>query len=99
MKWLRNVEPTIDDVLSDAVVMQAMASYGTSPEKVRSLLEQVSRSQCAMSALGRIDGTAISALSIEGSNQAVEGAVSERSKSGESHGERELGLRPGTHIE
>jgi hypothetical protein len=49
MKWLKNVEPTIEDMLSDPIVLKAMASYGTSPKVVRSLLESVSRSRCAMS--------------------------------------------------
>jgi hypothetical protein len=48
MKWLKNVEPTIDDVLSDSIVLKAIASSGDSPEMVRSLLESVSRLRCAV---------------------------------------------------
>ncbi len=48
MKWLKNVEPTIEDVLSDPIVLKTMASDGASPEIVRSLLESVSGSRRAM---------------------------------------------------
>jgi hypothetical protein len=44
MKWLHNVEPTVEEVLSDPIVLKTIASDGSSPERVRSLLESVSRS-------------------------------------------------------
>ncbi len=50
MKWLKNVEPTIEDVLSDPPILTIMASDGTSPEIVRNLLQSVARSRSAVSA-------------------------------------------------
>jgi len=47
---IENAEPTIEDLLSDPIALKTMASYGTSPEMVRSLLESVSRSRRPMSA-------------------------------------------------
>jgi hypothetical protein len=43
-KWLKNVEPTIDDMLSDPIVLLVIGTHG-SPESVRALLESVARSR------------------------------------------------------
>jgi hypothetical protein len=43
--WLRNVEPVLDDMLSEDIVQVLMARSGTSPELVRNLLESVARSR------------------------------------------------------
>jgi len=45
MEWLKNAEPSIEDVLSDPIVLKVVASYGSSPEAVRSLLQNVARSR------------------------------------------------------
>jgi len=45
MRWLKNVEPTIDDILSDPIVLLVIGTH-SSPESVRTLLESVARSRC-----------------------------------------------------
>jgi len=46
MKWLKNVEPTIDDMLSDPIILSMIATR-SSPEHVRVLLERVARARRA----------------------------------------------------
>ena len=48
--WLRNVEPALDDMLSEDIVQALMARRDTSPETVRNLLESVARSRFLKSA-------------------------------------------------
>jgi hypothetical protein len=44
MKWMKNVEPALDDILSDPIVLQVIGTRN-SPEGVRLLLENVARSR------------------------------------------------------
>jgi hypothetical protein len=44
MKWMKNVEPTIEDILSDPIVLTIIAKR-SSPERVRAILETVARSR------------------------------------------------------
>jgi hypothetical protein len=44
MKWMKNVEPAIDDILSDPIVLLVIGTRN-SPEGVRLLLESVARSR------------------------------------------------------
>jgi hypothetical protein len=44
IKWLKNVEPPLDDILSDPIVLLVIGTRN-SPEGVRLLLEAVARSR------------------------------------------------------
>jgi hypothetical protein len=44
MKWMKNVEPALDDMLSDPIVLLVIGTRN-SPEGVRLLLESVARSR------------------------------------------------------
>jgi hypothetical protein len=48
--WLGNVEPALDEMLSEDIVQALMARRRTSPETVRNLLESVARSRSPISA-------------------------------------------------
>jgi hypothetical protein len=48
--WLGNVEPALDDMLFEDIVLVLMARRGTSPAIVRNLLESVARSRVLKSA-------------------------------------------------
>jgi hypothetical protein len=50
--WLGNIEPALDDMLSEDIVLALMARRGTSPEIVRNLLEGIARSQSVVSTTG-----------------------------------------------
>jgi hypothetical protein len=44
IKWLKNVEPDLDDILADPIVLLVIGTR-SSPEGVRLLLETVARSR------------------------------------------------------
>jgi hypothetical protein len=50
--WLGNIEPALDDMLSEDIVLALMARRGTSPEIVRNLLEGIARSRPVVSTTG-----------------------------------------------
>jgi hypothetical protein len=45
LSWLGNIEPALDDMPSEDIVLALMARRGMSPEIVRNLLESVARSR------------------------------------------------------
>jgi hypothetical protein len=49
MEWLGNVEPSLDDALSDPLILSVIAAGGRSPEDVRRLVASLAQSVRAQS--------------------------------------------------